>query len=793
MKADSVKLEGVTLTNESNLVVTCEGSWNQKRTAVYNNTDWICFNLSAPDTEGTKQIVIKAAMGGADPDSKSFDLFVVNDTSQYLDVDAKEFSTWQSPVSLSFAINYTDPDEGSTAVTQLYEQSLEIFYEDSGGLIVNTTLTGGSNGIYESRFEVPFAGGYTYTLNVKTVIDDVLYESLDVNGFFDVLQGSGATIALDVDPELTKPNGMVNVSIEFTLAGEPLKDQELEVVITGRGEVETYNINDENWNDETEKYERTIDLSDFTSECIYIINVSSDADRSLNDDSILYVADPDAVGTNKEDCPVNPSRCDNLQDVRNCYQFLEDNPQAGPDEIGFVKQCAVKGLPYCEGGSSGSTTCIQGLKLKVEQGSATTPDLFFRIPGSTDGSTSTGLSYTMPSGSGDYYMTLVHMPGGEIEGGPEDGIDAINNVQSLSNIALLPLTISSGGDLNVTAFCPVNCGGVGDLDNYDGAFKDGDIAAMATVIDTLQLIGETPYDEDELSCVDINGDGYITLEDYECISTNGISCSDCEVDSDLEICNDYVDNNCDGQIDSETYDNDAESLYSLSSGVIEDLCSCTSKTPCEMLYSVSNGNYEITNEDDTKRCVSLNGEAYSWKTQSQWQCDLSKANNYLECDGTPYVCQEVSDSYVWLKGGGAGTYPLGDLDLSKCYNEVCDSDETCSNCPNDCGACCGNGACGSGETCNSCFQDCSQIQSVWSTSCGSNCNYVHVQASNLPGNIGDTFGHTYASLSQFSFSKISDDEVKMTSGVWNTGREILISGLNSGSIKLTYSGSTICI
>jgi len=47
-----------------------------------------------------------------------------------------------------------------------------------------------------------------------------------------------------------------------------------------------------------------------------------------------------------------------------------------------------------------------------------------------------------------------------------------------------------------------------------------------------------------------------------------------------------------------------------------------------------------------------------------------------------------------------------------CGDDACDGAETCSSCPQDCGACvpvCGDGACGSGETEASCPQDCAPV------------------------------------------------------------------------------------
>jgi hypothetical protein len=41
-----------------------------------------------------------------------------------------------------------------------------------------------------------------------------------------------------------------------------------------------------------------------------------------------------------------------------------------------------------------------------------------------------------------------------------------------------------------------------------------------------------------------------------------------------------------------------------------------------------------------------------------------------------------------------------------CGDGICNSGESCSTCPTDCGSCCGNGICDNGETCSTCPSDC---------------------------------------------------------------------------------------
>src|SRR5262245_7111395 len=47
----------------------------------------------------------------------------------------------------------------------------------------------------------------------------------------------------------------------------------------------------------------------------------------------------------------------------------------------------------------------------------------------------------------------------------------------------------------------------------------------------------------------------------------------------------------------------------------------------------------------------------------------------------------------------------------RCGDQRCDLDETCSSCPDDCGACdpyCGDGTCGTLEYCFTCPEDCGE-------------------------------------------------------------------------------------
>jgi hypothetical protein len=95
-------------------------------------------------------------------------------------------------------------------------------------------------------------------------------------------------------------------------------------------------------------------------------------------------------------------------------------------------------------------------------------------------------------------------------------------------------------------------------------------------------------------------------------------------------------------------------------------------------------------------------------------CGNGNLDEGEDCDG------ELLASWVSCDGC-AGTPSCNadcSVDMSPCYNNVCEAGEDCDSCPQDCiggtssGAVCGNGICeaGNGEDCVSCPADCNGVQ-----------------------------------------------------------------------------------
>jgi hypothetical protein len=258
-----------------------------------------------------------------------------------------------------------------------------------------------------------------------------------------------------------------------------------------------------------------------------------------------------------------------------------------------------------------------------------------------------------------------------IPGGTNPGLrDSSSFSTSIATLAIDPST----GNLSAWAGCDVACGAPGDL-NSDGQVNDNDLPYLQEVMTTISMLGENPYPLDS-DCFDFNNDGHVTADDYECLRmviTGAIPvrlCTKCIPDNrtwnpaHLEICHDGEDNDCDGQIDADTYDNANRRYYNFTNygPFVESLCGCTSKTPCTMLWSNSGLPLgEAPSEGDVKRCVSLNGGAYGWADSSVWECNSARNGGTLMCGGnTRYVCQQLSGQWQWA-GTGYATYPQNPL------------------------------------------------------------------------------------------------------------------------------------
>ena len=674
----TVRFKGTTpaLTPDDGVSVACESSWGQTVSAVYKGF-WEC-NLTTPeDSVGQKTVVVRATKENANPDAKSITLYVVNETERSLFMEEIDMGPFPK-VELTFNITYEN-ETGSgelLPVPAVQESNMMVYFESEDesfrGLVANLTdwLYGG-NGLFTIAFDVPFTGHYDYKLRVRAVVGDKLHIGY-ISGDF-IAPGITNAISCSIDPGLVGPDEQFKVSATFPLLNSaPLPRQQVKVTVIGRRESWSNRLI---WNEETKKYEG--DVFALSSECEYTINCSAMDAPSTSKTTALYVADPEAVGVNPIEC-VNrdrnllntPSQCNSLIDARNCYAYLKANPTLKSLYVDRIVTCAGNGLESCASPEPHSAECHQAVKLKVrvDNGSHqnTSDFLYFKVDGSSQGQVS-ALNYAKPSlGGGDktYSMVDIHLSGGESEPildkeGPDDSHGTSGVTVQIDE---------DNGALTATAYCPLNCGGIGNLDG-EADITEVDEIRMTIITDTIEILGSRPYTKWPPYCLDINDDTFINRQgDLDCIIglrsgqfSSFDDCPDCVQDSQLEVCHDGDDNDCDGQTDTETFDSALGDFYGFQGTNLEDLCNCTPKTPCEMLYKISGLQGSISTEQQVRRCSSLDdGGTFVWRAYDDWRCTSDKDGDTLSCGDSSYICNQE----IWnLLGPEVGTYPPNPLPL----------------------------------------------------------------------------------------------------------------------------------
>lgn len=200
---------------------------------------------------------------------------------------------------------------------------------------------------------------------------------------------------------------------------------------------------------------------------------------------------------------------------------------------------------------------------------------------------------------------------------------------------------------------PVCLGERGDF-NGDNELTVNDTGNLVMILGYIQEYGKSPNGV-SIECADVNDDGTITLADYMCLEgtidgvyKNSSECPFCTPTSEFEICHDGVDNDCDGQTDRETYNNGE--FYGSSDDPV-DVCNCSELTPCGWIYDVD-GIEGITEESDTKHCVSisgLNNGEYRWYSKEESMCNPERENWILnsKCYCDEYICAKTEQMWSW--------------------------------------------------------------------------------------------------------------------------------------------------
>ncbi len=657
LTADSVRLRGEVLT-DANVSVICESEWGETKRAVYKGF-WEC-NLTAPDSLGEMAVSIRAEKEGANSDFRAFTVYVINESEQALHISWDAYNSLTMGPSVVLYFNITRAG-GEVEVPRLDEADLSIYHLSDGvkRFIGNFTLSRVRDGYFRSSFSVPFSGDYLYELRAGVVINATLYWGLDQYGFF-VQNGAPGAVSCQVDPEIAGPGDLVHVYSLFTFLGSPLPEQDMAVFVIGN-RTSSYPLI---WNSTTEMYEAEIPAD--SDECAHTINCSSLDDPDLYSTTTLYVVNPNPPSVDPSSCPSNSYLCLNLSDARNCYKRFVITPtkQYYDEALSCARRCTDSGSCVCGESQRILSECHQPVSFAVScmDGGlpASTGKMYFWLGGTASGEEQS-ISYPPPGDN----LTSCSLVDVAVPGLREQG----PTTRVVGDTVIL--TIDNSGHITATAICRVQCGVKGDLDNDGTPFTDKDLRIMNSLIDAISLLGPLPYDQSIMQCADINNDSVLTEHDYLCmdaiVSGGEVSelCKSCREQlgsaySDIEVCNDGLDNNCDGQVDEDTYGSDG--LYG-SLPTPMDLCSCYSDTPCEMLWDIT-GLSPVSSESDVLRCAEISyiGPSYRWNSLTERACTKSRADATLKCNGQTYTCTNRSGEWRWENWyNWDETYPPNEL------------------------------------------------------------------------------------------------------------------------------------
>lgn len=207
-------------------------------------------------------------------------------------------------------------------------------------------------------------------------------------------------------------------------------------------------------------------------------------------------------------------------------------------------------------------------------------------------------------------------------------------------------------------YCAEDCRG--DV-NGDGQVDQEDITAMEEFLDYIQDVGICSLDEEDewmKTCGDVNNDTNVTQEDLMCLQlafTEGMSfdeCDDCMQYDPYEICNNELDDNCDGQIDRQTCEWKNGEFIVLDNDVTGErgeMCSgCATKEwvfkhiPCDMkLDSTGSGGPH------------MNCRVIGWERNWFFPEEGCNGNRYCEYKfcGKPTLREENAETTQWNSEG----------------------------------------------------------------------------------------------------------------------------------------------
>jgi len=206
---------------------------------------------------------------------------------------------------------------------------------------------------------------------------------------------------------------------------------------------------------------------------------------------------------------------------------------------------------------------------------------------------------------------------------------------------------------------PAKCTKIYNLESCQDIRGDlnGDLMIDSVDEILIMLIEKKQLPYYDANCADVNKDMRITIEDVECVTAyvEGnrdyyFVCLGCDENTPpeyrfrAEICNDGMDNDCDGLVDRTDEPN---------------LCVCGPGTPCWYVYDgdsgikagISDGNVRVCRrtdwEDSEEAIAGTDNGAWNWLNPNSLACEDSKECLNMYCSDKTYTCAHDGKSWDW--------------------------------------------------------------------------------------------------------------------------------------------------
>jgi len=222
---------------------------------------------------------------------------------------AEPLVTHTSPVSLQFTISLD-----GTAVEELFgsEVTIDFITKDNRLMKVSVTTLDGTEGVYSTVADVPFAGTYKADIYAETEQNATVSNGSTDFYFYVAETPSYTTADITLFKKILRPGESFGVEADIRFMNGPLGNLSVSAVVDDV----TYPMT---WNSTSVVYEATLDAP--ATDNMYDVIVFSEDDPNVRDKGRIYVIKPEGNATQ---CPQDLA-CNTPEQQRACMVAFKDN------------------------------------------------------------------------------------------------------------------------------------------------------------------------------------------------------------------------------------------------------------------------------------------------------------------------------------------------------------------------------------------------------------------------------------------------------------------------------------